>query len=277
MELNNINNNYQKNYRIIASHPCYNHKAIHKYGRLHLPVSPNCNIKCNYCDRRFDCVNESRPGITSKVLNPEEAFEITKKILTTSPHIKVIGIAGPGDPLANKETFETLDLISSEYPNINLCISTNGLLLKDKINLLLKYNVKTITITVNAIDPLILSSIIDYIIYNKKKHTGIKASTLLINNQLEGIKIAIDNDIILKINTVYIPNINNNHIIEISKKMKNMGIYIMNIIPLIPQSKFRFIQKPNINDINNIRLQCSKYINQMNHCKQCRADACGYL
>ena len=27
-----------------------------------------CNIQCNYCDRKFDCTNESRPGVTSGVL-----------------------------------------------------------------------------------------------------------------------------------------------------------------------------------------------------------------
>ena len=280
MDIKNILNKKiieNNNYRIISNHPCYNVNAMHKYGRLHLPVAPKCNIQCNYCDRRFDCVNESRPGVTSKVLKPTEAFEITKKILTTSPHITVIGIAGPGDPLYNKETFETLDLINLKYPNINLCISTNGLLLKDKINQLLNYNLKTITVTVNSIDSLILNNIISYVFYNNKKYYGTEASSLLIKNQIEGIKKAIDNNIIIKINTVYIPSINDKHIIEISKYMQSIGVYIMNIIPLIPQSKFNFIQKPNMNDINNIRLQCSKYIKQMNHCKQCRADACGYL
>ena len=32
------------------------------------------------------------------------------------PIIKVIGIAGPGDPLANEETFETFGMVKKEFP-----------------------------------------------------------------------------------------------------------------------------------------------------------------
>jgi len=39
----------------------------------------------------------------------------------------VLGIAGPGDPLANPErTFETFRRLSLEAPDIKLCVSTNG-------------------------------------------------------------------------------------------------------------------------------------------------------
>ena len=43
-------------------HPCFNAKVKGQFGRVHLPVAPKCNILCNYCNRKFDCVNESRPG-----------------------------------------------------------------------------------------------------------------------------------------------------------------------------------------------------------------------
>ena len=61
-----------------AQHPCYNPGA-HDFARMHIPVAPRCNISCNYCNRKFDCLNESRPGVTSEVLTPEEAFEVRKK------------------------------------------------------------------------------------------------------------------------------------------------------------------------------------------------------
>ena len=59
--------------RKIQEHPCFSREACHLFGRIHLPVAPKCNIQCNYCIRKFDCVNESRPGVTSKVLTPAEA------------------------------------------------------------------------------------------------------------------------------------------------------------------------------------------------------------
>ncbi len=48
----------------LQNHPCYNKAASANWGRLHLPVAPNCNIQCNYCNRKYDCANENRPGVT---------------------------------------------------------------------------------------------------------------------------------------------------------------------------------------------------------------------
>src|SRR5512135_1736092 len=83
----------------IQGHPCFggNH---HKNGRMHLAVAPQCNIKCGYCSRRHDCANESRPGVTSRILNPREALLKVREVMASEllgPVIKVIGIAGPGD------------------------------------------------------------------------------------------------------------------------------------------------------------------------------------
>jgi nitrogen fixation protein NifB len=134
-------------------HPCFDEDAHDAVGRVHLPVARVCNIQCNYCIRDFDCVNESRPGVAAKVLGPDDAIEMVRKVMAKYPYIKVIGIAGPGEPLANDETFETLRRLQEEFPNVIKCISTNGLLLPEKIDLLQKYNVGNVTVTLNAIDP----------------------------------------------------------------------------------------------------------------------------
>lgn len=116
--------------RRIAVHPCFSHDAHSVYGRIHLPVAPECNIKCKFCDRRFDCVNESRPGVTSNILLPDEAVKRLDEALEENPMLRVAGIAGPGEPLYNKETFETLRLIHAKYPDMVLCVSSNGFSLK---------------------------------------------------------------------------------------------------------------------------------------------------
>ena len=115
--------------RVISQHPCYDDSAHRKFARMHLPVAPRCNIQCNYCNRKYDCSNESRPGVTSEVLTPSEAADKVGRVLEKIPELKVIGIAGPGDPLANDTTYETIALIGERYPDLTLCISTNGLAL----------------------------------------------------------------------------------------------------------------------------------------------------
>ena len=117
--------------KALSEHPCYNEEAHHKFARMHIPVAPRCNIQCNYCNRRFDCCNESRPGVTSEVLSPQDAIVKIRAVREKIPELRVIGIAGPGDPLANEETFQSLELIASEFPDLTLCVSTNGLALPD--------------------------------------------------------------------------------------------------------------------------------------------------
>ncbi|WP_135605334.1 nitrogenase cofactor biosynthesis protein NifB [Methanococcoides sp. NM1] len=263
--------------RKISEHPCYNKDAQHKYGRIHLAVAPKCNIQCNYCDRKFDCVNESRPGVTSEVLTPQQALEKTKDVLKDYPFIKVVAVAGPGDPLANDETFETFELIKNEFPDVTLCLSTNGLALPDKMDDLLRVGVSTLTVTLNAIDPEIQAKIVDHVAYKGKSYTGVEAAEILIRNQLEGIKMAVEAGLVVKINTVLIPEINRDHIIEIAKKVRELGVFIMNIMPLICQAKFADMEPPSNQERKEMQNLCEPYVQQMRHCRQCRSDAYGLL
>ena len=263
--------------RLISEHPCYDKNAQHKFGRIHLPVAPDCNVQCKFCVREFDCVNESRPGVTSKVLTPQEALEKAKDVIKEHPFIKVVGIAGPGDPLANDETFETFELIKKEFPDITLCMSTNGLALPEKLPELVRLGVSTLTVTVNAVDPEIIEKIYSYIIYDGKVLKGIEAAKIMHRNQMDGIKAAVEAGLVLKINTVLIPTINDDHIIDIAKKMKEMGVYIMNVMPLISQAEFAHITPPTAQERAAVQKECEPYVTQMRHCRQCRADAYGLI
>jgi len=92
----------------VQNHPCYSEDAHHYFARMHVAVAPACNIQCHYCNRKYDCSNESRPGVVSEVLTPDQAVKKTMAVAATIPQMTVLGIAGPGDPLANPErTFET--------------------------------------------------------------------------------------------------------------------------------------------------------------------------
>jgi len=263
--------------RKIQEHPCFSEKACHSAGRCHLPVAPKCNIQCNYCIRDFDCVNESRPGVTTKVLSPDEAIEMVRKVLVKFPYIKVIGIAGPGEPLANEETLETLRRLHEEFPNVIKCISTNGLMLPDYIDLLQKYDVGNLTVTLNAIDPEIGAKIYSHVTYKGKQYEGIEGAKLLLERQMKGIEEAVKRHMIVKINTVYIPGINDEHIPEIAKKVGEMGVFTFNVIPLIAQYKFADITPPTPEMKRKMQDRCAPYVRQMRHCQRCRSDAIGKL
>lgn len=58
----------------LETHPCFTAKCS-DYARIHLPVAPKCNMQCNYCLRKYSCVNESRPGVVARVMVPEDAVD----------------------------------------------------------------------------------------------------------------------------------------------------------------------------------------------------------
>lgn len=259
---------------LVKQHPCFGGEAHFKYGRVHLPVSPGCNIQCKFCKRGFNKW-ENRPGVCSSVLKPEEALEIVEKAISLCPEISVVGIAGPGDTLATNHALETFEFINKKFPHLIKCLSTNGLLLEDKVERIVASGIETITVTVNAVDPKIQKNIISYITYEGKLITGERASEILIAAQLRGIKKIADLGVIVKINTVLIPSVNEEHIGEIARVTSELGASIMNIIPLIPQHEMIDIKAPDCNQLNNARDAAGKYLEVFRHCKHCRADACG--
>ena len=216
----------------IENHPCFNDSSRHTFGRIHLPIAPKCNIQCNYCNRKFDCMNENRPGVTSRILSPKQAMHYLDQAMTLSPNIAVVGIAGPGDPFANPdESMETLRLVRAKYPEMLLCVATNGLDLLPYIDELAALQVSHVTLTINAIDPEIGAGIYSWARYNKKMYRGIHAAMLLIANQLESLKKLKEAGVTAKVNSIIIPGINDSHVIEVARKAAELGADILNCMP----------------------------------------------
>ena len=255
------------------SHPCLGGQK-NNAGRIHLPVSPGCNIACRFCDRTMNDVEE-RPGVTSKILKPEECEEILDKALKICPDIKVAGIAGPGDTLASDYALETFKIVKEKFPHLIKCMSTNGLLLSERAQEIIDVGIDSLTVTVNAVDPEIESKLNAYIIYHGKKIEGVEGAKILIKNQLEGIRKIADAGITVKVNTVLVPEINGGHIEKIAKTVKEAGAKIYNIIPLIPQHELKNCRAPVCAEIDAARTAASKYIDVFRHCQHCRADAVG--
>jgi nitrogen fixation protein NifB len=265
--------------KALSEHPCFCEDAHHTFARMHLPVAPRCNIQCNYCNRKFDCCNESRPGVTSEVLSPEQALEKVKAVKREIPQLSVIGIAGPGDPLANEDTFSALELIGKELPDLTLCVSTNGLALPGSAKRLYDLGVRFVTVTMNCLDPEIGAKIYDAVVFDGKKYSGVEGATILRDRQLEGIRQCVGLGMLVKVNIVMIPGINDEHIPELVRTVKDMGIYIVNILPLIPVEGTRFsdLRAPTPLERRDMMDRCGLDMKMMRHCRQCRADAIGLL
>lgn len=268
----------------VQNHPCYSEEAHHYFARMHVAVAPACNIQCHYCNRKYDCSNESRPGVVSELLTPDEAVMKTKAVAATIPQMTVLGIAGPGDPLANPErTFETFRRLSEEAPDIKLCVSTNGLALPDCVEELSKHNIDHVTITINCVDPDVGAKIYPWIYWNNKRIHGRKAAKILIDQQQKGLEMLVAKGILVKVNSVMIPGVNDEHLKEVSKVVKSKGAFLHNVMPLISEPEHGTFfgimgqRGPEPEELQDLQDSCSGDMNMMRHCRQCRADAVGLL
>ncbi len=266
--------------RDVSCHPCFNAQARHRCGRMHMPVAPLCNVQCNFCDRKYCCVNESRPGVSAAVISPAEALRFVDDAMARMDDLVVVGIAGPGDPFANsRETLETLRLVRDKYPELLLCVSSNGLDLAPHVDALAAIGVSHVTVTVNGVDPAIIEKIYSWVSNGAMRIRGREAAQFLIDRQHRSVETLHRAGILIKINTVVIPGINDMHVAETASTMAGLGVQIQNCIPLIPVKNTLFgdIAEPGAALINRVRRDAGMYLPQMSHCTRCRADACGLV
>jgi nitrogen fixation protein NifB len=268
----------------VKNHPCYSEEAHHHYARMHVAVAPACNIQCNYCNRKYDCANESRPGVVSERLTPEQAAKKVVAVASTIPQMTVLGIAGPGDPLANPaKTFKTFELIANQAPDIKLCLSTNGLALPEHVDTIAQFNIDHVTITINMVDPEVGAKIYPWIFYNHKRYTGVEAAKILSDHQLRGLEMLTERGILCKVNSVMIPGINDQHLVEVNRAVKSRGAFLHNIMPLISAPEHGTVfgltgqRGPTAQELKALQDSCEGEMNMMRHCRQCRADAVGLL
>lgn len=135
----------------VKNHPCYSEEAHHHFARMHVAVAPACNIQGNYCNRKYDCSNESRPGVVSQKLHLRPGGEEGAAVASEIPQMTVLGIAGPGDALANpKKTFDN-GASSTESSARHQAVPVHqwpgpaG----DEVDEICKHNIDHVTITTN--------------------------------------------------------------------------------------------------------------------------------
>jgi nitrogen fixation protein NifB len=214
------------------------------------------------------------------VLSPHQALEYLKELSKHLENISVIGIAGPGDPFANpEETLATIRLVKQTFPDKIFCLSTNGLNLKPYINEIAQLGVTHVTITINAVDPEITSKVYAWVRFEKKVYRGVEGAELILKKQLECIPLLKKAGIIVKINTIIMPGINDDHIAEVAKTVASLGADVMNCMPVVPNkdTAFEDMEAPSKPIIFKARAQAKEYMSIMTHCSRCRADAAGLL
>jgi nitrogen fixation protein NifB len=220
------------------------------------------------------------PGWARRLLSPGEAVDLVRRLVRSQSEKTpnggagsfVVGVAGPGEPLANAETIETLRRVHCEFPELMKCISTNGLLLDCKLPQLLDAGVTTLTVTINAVDPAIGQRIYAWVRHQGTLLRGREGAEILIACQMRGVRAALDAGLGVKVNTVLIPGVNDQHVDTLAHCLRELGVHLMNIVPVIPAGRMRDQRPPTCDELRRARSDCEQSIAQFRACEQCRAD-----
>ena len=260
----------------LTHHPCFSNQRQDLWARIHLPVAKRCNVKCIFCDHQSGAsCHTSRPGYSARLMSANEAIHRTLEERNKNSNLKIIAISGPGEPLYNEETFETLEMIQSLDIDCKLCLSTNGVLLNEKTGKLVNLGVESISVSMSGINPEVVARIYEWAIIDGAIMRDLRMAKQIYSRQLKGIQHASRNGLIVKVNTILIPGLNTGDIQPLAKQISSAGAVLQNIVPLVPYCTSEELRPPTPNELKTARIIGSEFISQFHHCRQCRSDVVG--
>jgi nitrogen fixation protein NifB len=196
----------------------------------------------------------------------------------------VLGIAGPGDACHDwVKSKATLQAVAKAVPDLKLCLSTNGLALPDCLDDIAALRIDHVTITINMVNPEVGARIYPWVYFQGKRYHGLEASTILHRRQMEGLEGLVARGILVKVNSVMIPGINDVHLLDVNAVVKAKGAFLHNVMPLLsdPRHGTHFgltgQRGPTPKELQALQERLGQGSKLMRHCRQCRADAVGLL
>jgi nitrogen fixation protein NifB len=121
------------------------------------------------------------------------------------------------------------------------------------------------------------------VFWNHRRLTGLDAATALLDRQLAGLDALVRADILVKINSVLIPGINDDHLADVNAEVRRRGAFLHNVMPLISDPRhgthygLTGQRGPTPAELHTVQEQLGQDARLMRHCRQCRADAVGLL
>ena len=262
------------------SHCCFctDKQYYNPSPRIHVPLARKCTMGCIYCRYQIDkniTENTNRPGSAGRVVSTySEIYDYMAEKIAEHENCKIIGVSGPGDPLENLYSLKILnDILEKYYPQCTLCICTNGRkFISSQETIITLSKLQYLTITINTLNPDTATKL--YSSINKPEE-----AEELFKNQIYAIEYMKSLEKKVKINTVYMPGVNSNEVLDLHTALLKLHVDCFNLMPYInihgvsPSSA----QNHYDSEILKVRMQLQeKGIPLTCLCKQCRSDYCGY-
>ncbi len=200
--------------------PCFSQQAVGQ-SMLWLSVAPACNMQCIGCARRSGTLSDlAGHGAT---LSADEAVETVTAAAGRGAWPAGVVLWGPGEPLANAPTFLVLKKLSWLYPDLAVTVGTNGLLLPDRIEELVRSGVRNIALSVNAASVVTAERLYEWALYRGRKYTGEDAARLVLQQQWNGLENAVEAGVSVTVHTAGISGVNDHETAEIKRRAEDVG------------------------------------------------------
>ncbi|MCR6515916.1 GTP 3',8-cyclase MoaA [Clostridium sp. LY3-2] len=201
------------------------------YGReidyLRISLTDNCNLRCIYC------MPSSNIEFSKEKLTEEEIIKIIKA--SEKIGIKKIRFTG-GEPLVRKDLVKIIKETNSLEGIEDICLTTNGILLLEKLEELKENGLTKVNISLDTLNPLK---------YKKITRGGD------INLVLKAIDKCLNLGIKVKLNVVIIKGLNDDEIIDLINltKEKDIDVRFIELMPIGEGNKFTGISNEEIKDL----------------------------
>ncbi|MEW6525476.1 MAG: GTP 3',8-cyclase MoaA [Spirochaetota bacterium] len=157
---------------------------VDSFGRtidyVRISVTDHCNLRCMYC-----MPSDIKWLPHEEILRNEEIVMLVDVFVSLG--IKKVRFTG-GEPLLRKGFFDIVKQVRSNHKDLEICITTNGILLEQYVNKIQELNVQKVNVSLDSLNPDTFTKI-----------TGVNA----INKVIQGIqKITALGGVECKINSV---------------------------------------------------------------------------
>jgi molybdenum cofactor biosynthesis protein A len=180
-----------------------------KHDYLRISITEHCNLRCTYCMPAEGIPLTPKPNL----MTADEVIQTAKIFVELG--VTKIRLTG-GEPLVRKDAKEIILRLGKL--NINLTITTNGILVPNFIETFKEAGIKTINISIDSLD--------------KEKFNKITRRNYF-NLVLKNIDLLIEEGFRVKLNIVLIKGFNDNEILDFINltKHKNIQVRFIEFMP----------------------------------------------
>jgi cyclic pyranopterin phosphate synthase len=174
---------------------------------LRISVTDRCNFRCTYCMPREHFGNDYEFLAKEKILTYEEITTIVSSLLPLG--IEKIRLTG-GEPLMRRNVIELVRQIRALDSQIDIAITTNGILLEKYALQLKKAGLSRVTVSLDALENEVFQSLSD--------------TTNSVDEILQGIDFCRKIELPVKVNCVIQKGVNESQIIPIIEYFNQVSI-----------------------------------------------------